>query len=380
MKKKTGSWKLNITLLVAGLALAAIIGELVVRVCAPQQLIVMNAELWKPDSSGLGWKHGSLVSSRIDLGEAMVSFISDSDGHRINSREDDDTNAHASLAILGVGDSYLEALQVQNGNSMTQVLRRQLADSMGEDVYVANPGVSGYDLGQYYLVARSELLRRHYNLGLLFFYVGNDFGYDLDTSLTPRKPAERHRFSLPRQISTAAFKQSIAYPVNDYLEETSHLFVFLKAKFNVILARMGLTAYYFPAIFQTAMDGDSIWTNTGESLETIAGLFHDNHTPLLIVIIPTPYQVHEKEFERYIHMFKIDRSHVDLELPNRLLNEQLRRRQLQFIDLLAPLRRQSAATDKRLYGLVDNHFNEAGHSLVGQALAPEVLSVLRKQQ
>jgi hypothetical protein len=76
--------------------------------------------------------------------------------------------------ILLLGDSYVEAAQVQAEQSISMVLERKLTETLGRPVEVINGGVFGYGTAQEYLLLDLEGVKFQPDLVVLFFCHCND--------------------------------------------------------------------------------------------------------------------------------------------------------------------------------------------------------------
>lgn len=353
-------------LLMLGALTALVLGEVALRVLMPQQLIFLSDRIWMPDSL-LGWKHVPNAEEQVNLGERPVWFVTDGRGHR--------QNRHGGLtsipdhSVLFLGDSFLEALQVENEDTFPEIIKREFRERFGAELSVLNTGVGGWAPNQYYLAARVELSRRLFDLAVVCLYVGNDFLSRFDTLLPPRTPVERHSLRLPDSWSFSGLKMALFYPINDFLETGSHLFIFFKNRSQTLLSRVGLTAENFPPIFQKAYEQADVWPTTARICAHIQTLCRQHGTRVLFVLLPTPYQVHETVFKDYVQGFTIDESSVDLEQPNKRIATELLRYGIHVLDPLAFLRAK-ASQGESLYGKVDNHFDESGHRAIAEFLLP----------
>ena len=78
--------------------------------------------------------------------------------------------------ILILGDSMIEAFQVDLEHTLTRVLERRLNEAkLGMAFEVINLGVAGYGTDQEYLALRQVGLRYRPDLVVLAFFTGNDF-------------------------------------------------------------------------------------------------------------------------------------------------------------------------------------------------------------
>jgi hypothetical protein len=58
--------------------------------------------------------------------------------------------------LVALGDSYLEAMQVEYEDTMTALLEKRLSSRLGRSMRILNTGVGGWDPNQY----RIQLERR----------------------------------------------------------------------------------------------------------------------------------------------------------------------------------------------------------------------------
>src|SRR5213593_2383758 len=152
----------RVTLLCVSLGVACALGELLVRLVAPQQLILTHPEIWQPVDT-LGWAHRPHVNTTINRGEGTVRVITDRDGYRVGRG----ARVEARRRILLLGDSYMEALQVEYEQSFAGLLEARLAERLGEPDAIRNPGVSGWDPSQYLIEARRDIGREPFDLVLV---------------------------------------------------------------------------------------------------------------------------------------------------------------------------------------------------------------------
>src|SRR5207247_6250232 len=111
---------------------------------------------------------------------------------------------------------------------------------------ILNTGVGGWDPNQYRIELKRILGIRAVDGILVFIYLGNDVIEKRVENYPPRQPVERHRFKFPTRFDWGSLVESIAYPINDFLEVRSHLFILTKSRLRYGLMRLGLTAEYFP--------------------------------------------------------------------------------------------------------------------------------------
>lgn len=368
----------NIALFISACIVCLFAGELFVRIVVPQQLILHDdIRIHCPDSV-TEWRHLPNNDVMVNLGERTVRMVTDENGYRINTDADCDTT-DAGFSILTLGDSFLEGLQVESEQTMPQVIVRLLKDQYDIDAQVDNSGVGGWDPSHYYLEAKQALERREYDLGIVFIYTDNDFVDVIDTvKIVPDSLSTSiHRFRMPESLTWSEFILSTLYPVNDYLERRSHLFILFKTRGEFLLSKVGLTAYYFPDVFLTSERESVRWEVTGTLCELTANVFNEHDVLVIFVLLPASYQVDEELFYCYVKHFSLPIDSVDLEQPSKLLAEQCKQRSLNLIDMLEPMR-ERAEQGKVMYGTVDRHFNAEGHYVVAEHVVPRVATYLMR--
>ena len=355
----------TLTFLLA-VVISLLLAEFLLRIIAPQNLILIHDDIWIPDST-LGWKAKPNADMPVNWGEGEVTFRTDANGYRIY-REDVVETAEVKKKILFIGDSFVQALQVEQNETFVQLTADQLSRLTGEAYRGVNAGCSGWNLGQYYLQAKDALAKAHYDFGVVCLWVGDDIFAGIDTTFTPYEAKRIHRFGFPRRLNKSEISQQLLYPFNDFFETRSHLYVFLKNTFRNLLAKWGLTAKFFPDVFKVSNEVSTMWEDTAVTCSFIQDEFAKYDTPLLFVLLPTEFQVHQESFDRYVEWFDIPADSVDIELPNMKLKEFFTLEDLPWIDTFPKLR-DEAQKGKRFFGNIDLHFNREGHVAVSKGLA-----------
>ncbi len=348
---------------------AVLLGEVTIRLLAPQQLILIRPDIWQAADT-FGWLHRPNVQTQINTGERTVDFFTDRDGYRVgrNGRKEAETR------ILLLGDSFMEALQVDYEQSFAGLLEDQLPRSLDRPVAVRNAAVVGWGPQQYYLRARSLLERDTFDLVVTVLYVDNDLILRRKETMPPLTPVERKTFRFPRKVTWDEFVDAFLAPVNDVLEVRSHLFVLLKSRLETLRMRLGLTPAYLPAGVLRTEASSPRWKVTAETCRDIAELAAAQGTPSVFILVPASYQVDEDVFKTYLKGFNIDPEKVDLDQPSNLLAQSLAAHELNVIDGLAFFRTVHAQ-GVRLYGEVDRHFTPEGHAALA-SLVTENLATL----
>jgi SGNH hydrolase-like domain, acetyltransferase AlgX len=373
------SWKRRLAFVVAALGVAALsslvalaIGEVVVRLVAPQQLIQVRPDLWQP-AHGVGYLHRPNVSVPMNTGERAVTVRTDADGYRIGR----EGRKEAATRVLLLGDSFMEALQVEYEQSTAALLERGLERALARPVAVRNAGIDGWDPNHYLIRTRALLARDTFALVVVAVFVGNDVIGKAVDHIRAREPIPVQRFRLPRALSKGELIGALLAPFNDALERHSHLYVLLRRQASVLLMRLGLTVLYFPPDYLRAEGGHPRWQLTADRIKALEEEAAAHGTPTLIVLIPESFQVYSQDFDRYVRGFGVDTASVDLDQPTRILSDAIRARGLTVVDPLAEFR-AAAVTSPPLFGRIDSHLSPSGHALLAEHLVPTAAALIRR--
>jgi lysophospholipase L1-like esterase len=361
---------LNVGLAIVSVGVAGLLAEGVIRLFAPQQLILIRPDLWQPADT-VGWLHRPNVDLRINTGERTVRIVTDEDGFRVGAGG----ARNAESRVLVLGDSFMEALQVEHEQSAASLLEASLTQLTAAPVVVRNAGIGGWDPDQYALRARALLARDDYDLVITALYLGNDIIARRRDDVPAREPVTRYRFRPPRGLSGRELTDAMLRPINDFLEVRSHLFIFVRSRLQTLRMKVGLTPLDFPPAFLTPETEGIRWDVTADLCAAIDSMAARHGADALFVLIPAPFQVDSADLRSYVEGFDLDLRTIDLEQPNRELGRELAERGLMVSDLLEPFRGAHEA-GHRLYGAIDPHFTPSGHRLFAESVGPLAAELL----
>ncbi len=349
----------------AASAVALSLGEVAVRLVAPQQLILLRPDIWRPADS-VGWANQLNVHTEVNTGDRTVSLVTDGEGFRIAKSG----RPSGGYRVLLIGDSFMQALQVEYEQSVAGLLEKCFADRTGQTLSVWNTAVSGWDPPQYYFQAMRTVTNQHFDIVLVALFLGNDI-VSRRLVLPPRKPWPKRSFRVPRNLQTAEFIDAILAPANDALETRSHLFVFVKNRSQSLLMTLGLTAIELPSELRRSEAASPRWHLAGEILSEIDSVAAANGAPMLVALIPSIEEVVPSALQDRARAFGVDVTALDVDQPDSIMVSELQSRGLAFVSLLRPLR-EAAGRGVALYGQVDPHPSAAGHQVMWNAIAPVV--------
>ena len=366
---------INISLLISSFFLVLIILEIAVRLFLPQSLIYYNNDIWRDDSL-FGNRHYENIDTYVSSGEqGKINFSTNEFGHRVEKNISEEIQIN-DMNVLVLGDSFIEAIQVSNEDTIPSILSRNIKSKTGLDVGFDNAAVAVWGPSQYYLESKNMLKQKHYDLGLIFLFLGNDIVDEFKLSFEPHSYTHPAKFLMPTSLDFSELKQKIFYPINDYFEVRSHLFIFSKRKLKTLFAKIGLTAYYFSDNYILEYEHSKKWDTTLDIAIAIQNEFKNQEAEAIFIFLPTNFQVHNDIFENYIEYFNINRDAIDIDMPNRILKSLFKKNNISFIDPLEYMRNNN--NGNYLYEELDAHFNKAGQYIVAEYLLQYLISEIEK--
>jgi len=360
----------NVAALGGAIVVALLLAEAAVRIVAPQQLIIVRPDIWAPADS-VGWVNKADVTTTINTGERTVHLYTDAQGMRVGASGRHD----APTRVLIIGDSFMEALQVEYEQSFAGLLEPGLTARLHRPVSVWDAGVDGWDPPQYLIRSRQLLNREHFDEVIVAIYLGNDIVKKRWDYLPPRTPEVKHGVRLPRSLHWGEFVDAVLYPVNDLLKRHSQLFNLLKNRLQTLRQRAGVTADYFPSELRTSEARAPRWAIAGQICSEIAQAAAARKVPALFLLIPSPFEVDSEDLRSFMKGFHIDPATVDVDQPTRLVEAALRGHALAVLPLLADFR-QVHQSGVGLYGKVDRHLTPAGNRELERMVEPVAAQML----
>jgi len=360
--RETRRWRLFVFVLTPALLTGLMLAEITLRAVRPQLLHWNTAAVWEP-AEDIGWQRRPNLDVVVNTGDGPVRVITDAARHRVGTAP----VSGAEIEILALGDSFVEALQVEHELTMTSLLGARLTDHLGVTADVVNAGLGGRNPNHYLLAARRELDAGSYDLVLVFLFLQND-----------RIARLRDRFPPRRGLGPLAGSNGASAPaplgVRDkahrFLSSTSHLWVFL-TNLRLYLSR-DRDATFLDS-FLVDNDRSDAWHTTGEALSRITQLAREKQVETLFVLLPPYWFFDEALLDETLWAYGLARDEIDPSLAGRRLLEELSSRGLDAIDATASMRVASEDGVDDLYGRVDKHLGAGGHRVLADFLFDEVV-------
>ena len=370
-------------LVLVGVALPLLVLELALRVFGP--IIPGNYEtgVWAEGHPVVGHFHIPGASAWIRQPEFTTHLRFNSLGLR--GPEITAKPAPSARRILLLGDSFLEAKQISEPDTLPNRLDLRLRDRGAPPTELLNAGTFDWSQVHEYLYLQHTGPTLRSDLVLQFFYVGNDVG-----DLWPRSRGELR--DLGRPVATVDDDGRLELP-----EWRRHV----PDQGDVLLGELSRRSTAFRAYETGVVDKLRYRERDGQGIEgQMLELFRFKETPqevrawktvealllatrdeaerqgarYALVIVPAKWQVHREDWQALLAARdEPDDDRWVLRGPNRRLAQLAEAHQVPVLDLLPPLR-DAAEAGRRLYYPVDVHWNAAGHEAAAQSVAEYLLS------
>ncbi|MEM9291346.1 MAG: SGNH/GDSL hydrolase family protein [Acidobacteriota bacterium] len=373
---------------VAGL-FALLFGELALRLAAPQQLVVVRPDIWVPDDTGLGWRMAAGLDTEVNTGEGEVRLVTDGQGFRIDPQAPppaSDLLNPDPTRVLVLGDSFAAALQVEAADAFPELIRHQLTQRLERPVEVVNASCGGWGPSHYRLLLQQQVgaareAGRPFDLALVAFFLGNDIEKVAVDRFPPRASSRAQRgLHWPTEFSFRGIKGALLYPLNDALEQRSHLYQLFKKGSWQLLMRVGLSARRVAATDLARNLEDPRWELTAEVLAEMQRFAAGEELPLLVALIPSAVHTDPDLATAYAGSVGLEIGPEGLqpgqarERVSRLLTE----RGVPFVDATEALRRQQSSGDLT-HGRVDTHLSPAGHRGLRDVVMPTIEGLIQQR-
>jgi hypothetical protein len=349
------------------LLISLVLCEVVIRMAAPQRLD-NNLALYESDDA-LVFRMQPNFQGVYSSYEFSVPVALNSSGFR--DREFG-SKREGAIRIVGVGDSFTFGNGVAMEETFLKRLESCLSSNSQPPIEVLNCGVPAYSPQQEFRLVEECRSTLKPDIVILGFFVGNDFvesGDLYDSTGVPTLKVESGALiSDKKSDQERGIIRKMSRPFRHFFSTRSHLYVFLRNRSSELLSRFGLHAFNLPPEFcekrfSTRMEQN--WNLTQTIFRNLASSTANNSQRLIVLILPTSYQVYQKTWNQYIAALQLDPSNYDLDKPQRILRDFFDDQDIEYVDALPGLRQNIHAP---LFFPIDGHLTPQGHQLVAQQL------------
>jgi hypothetical protein len=300
-----------------------------------------------------------------------------------------------SFRILALGDSYLEAAQVREDQSVAGLLAMSLSAAHGRRVDVINSGVGSWGTTHEWLFVEREAERLRPDLQLVLFHPANDLwdnSYSLQRPQTPREPFftlgdDGSLKAVPFRLAQRPFRNEL--DPNDLtptgiLSRTSWLYhvfetgVMDKLEDGATGPRLNPRAM---ALWDPRDEGrvKAAWDVTLALLRAIAEQGRARGVPTIIAVVPSSSEVHDEDWratQARIRSARLQPSNYDRFWLSRVLERRQHEVSAVWVDL-GPVLRAAAENGERMYFKQDGHWTVTGNAVAAAALQDAINQYIR---
>jgi hypothetical protein len=300
-----------------------------------------------------------------------------------------------SFRILALGDSYLEAAQVREDQSVAGLLAASLSAANGRTVEVVNGGVGSWGTSHELLFLEQQAERLQPDLQLVLFHPANDLwdnSYSLQRPQTPREPFftlgdDGSLKAVPFRLAQRPFRNEL--DPNDLtprgiLSRTSWLYhvfetgVLDKLEDGATGPRLNAQAMAF---WDPRAEGrvKDTWDVTMALFKAIADHGRARGIPTIIAVVPSSSEVHDEDWQATqarIRSARLQPSNYERFWLTRVLERRQHEVPAVWVDL-GPALRAAAANGERMYFKQDGHWTVAGNAVAASALQATISQYIR---
>jgi hypothetical protein len=339
---------LSVAALVVGLVTAFVLGEILLRVYQH-----VNPTFVFPDRSYnrfRGKPHADDYSFKLNSkGFKDVEF--------------DKRKKPGEIRIIGIGDSFVFGVVPYENNFLTLLEDRLHAE--GLPVEIINMGIPGTSPRDYLSVFLHEAFDLEADIVLLCLFVGNDFEESQRPPLIQSYVASLIRYLIIRQ---QFWNGHVVHGVKTYDDDEERMPE--RTYLEIATARSHVFRRHDTAFRET-------FHNTVSYVKHIRDLCRQQHSDLLVVVLPDEMQVDDELQRKVMSQVPAHPDEWDFRLPNRLLASELDTLGIKSIDLLDAFKTISSP-HSRLYRRNDSHWNIAGNRIAADNLTRRLSSMLQQ--
>jgi hypothetical protein len=288
--------------------------------------------------------------------------------------------------IVLLGDSFAEAVQVDQHDGVAERLEAALNADGGRPVEVINAGVAAYGTGQEALLLEQEAYKYQPDAVLLLFYVGNDVAnnnYRLELWDNNLKLALRPYFDIDRQGQLRMIPGPPPTPqtgVVPFLRNCCVLYnIFETGVVNKLqpdqprewLEAVGGLRTPLRGLYDTQPEDE--WLRAWRISEALLARMRDDTStlgvPLVVAGAPEWRTLDEAAWRQELASARLDSGRLQISAPTDQLGAIVNRVGAPYVDLLPPFQQAAANGGGPYYLDGDKHWTASGHAVAAGALA-----------
>jgi hypothetical protein len=356
--KRGKVWLTTGLLLFASMALSLGVAEAAIRLLLPQPTGITHQ-----DRFGLPLHYPGITRS-LPLYGTEVSF----NRAGMRDREHSEKKPDGVYRILLLGDSFMEALQVQFESSLPYLLEQALSKEPSRRVEVLNAGVSGWGTDDELRYLTQYGLKYEPDLVLVAMTLHNDISDNLRESW--------------HTVERGGLVEKSVKPMSDWNYRKTRLKAFIATRFQLYqlwrkvrhrgeIRRVGSALNtHVTDLFKepTPVEIAKGYELTEQLLGAVRDRAGEAGAKVVLVLLPIRYQLADSAFTEFVRRAAVPATEMDPTKPQRVVTEMAGRLGLPVIDLLPRFRDWTAKSSLPLYLEWDGHWNPAGHRVATEVV------------
>lgn len=323
-----------------------------------------------------GWQHSSEYFARVHFNQLGLR----------DPRERYE-KPPGTFRVLLLGDSFMEAVQVEQHETTAAVLEARLRALRPDlNVEVINAGVAGWSTGIQGLYLDHEGYRFEPDLVLVAFFIGNDLHdnyYKLQLADDNLDFAVKPYFALgkdgmvvqrgpppppPPPTGLLPMLRSCCHLWNVF--ETGVVNRFGDERANLPLWASAPMEVHTRALYDAEPAGEfkEGWEITSQLFGRIKARTDALGVPLATFVIPDSPQLSESDWREMVDGRRLRQGRLDIDSPNRQVAIIAERHGFPVLDLLSVFTQESGGNPLRFYFQTDQHWNRDAHALAAREL------------
>ena len=272
--------------------------------------------------------------------------------------------------ILILGDSFMEAMQVEWADSLPALLEQKLTKSLGRRIEVINQAVSGWGTDVQLGYLERYGLPYEPDLVLLAMTPHNDIS-DNATLLFHRESDSG--IMEPVENTDRALLPFAAHKVREWLSGHSHLYQLAVGSLRAQrVQRVGreLDSHVFELLREDPSEEIRAgWRRTLALFDRMDSVSRAHDARLAVFIVPIVYQISDERLAEFVESHDATVDALDLLSPQRRMRAWGASRGVPIIDIQPRLREFAIRHQARPYDTGDGHWDEDGHRVAAEVVA-----------
>lgn len=352
---------------IISLCFGLVLCEVLLRYAFPQTLGV-----WRQTRDGIILL---VPSSNVYLQKFKTQVRTNTLGFR--DVEHDLENNKGNYRILLLGDSFMEALQVEFEESFPHLLEVELNKQLSCPIEVINASVSGWGTDDAVTYLSRKGMSLHPNLVLFATTLHND----VSDNLEERYHVRDGELLQPKPVTEDSLIRHLNLEIRSYLVSHSHVYqlVYQSWKsFGVAKAGGRLTEHVVELMRnEPGAKVKGGWWITQRLFEEANRLTLHGDAHMAVFPIPLVYQVDDRAYAELLAAYHLSGEQFDPHRPQVTLFQILQEEGIPGVDIFPEfIRHMQASGGQPLYIRGDGHWNQAGHLAAASAVSRQLADII----